>query len=235
MRKGFTLIELLVVIAIIAILAAILFPVFARAREKARQASCSSNLKQIGLGLQMYMSDYDFAVPSSYFPPCGSASAVGHPWNKQMDAYIKNQQIWQCPDDPVPNSRSYVLNRSGQWEHPINKPVFDGGSVHGFDSILGAMGESRVPAPAETLTIIEYPYSGCSWDGRNACVCCDNSCARAFFKTGEQIAAGAAGCSTLAWSHNDGFNWLFYDGHVKWLKPAATLQPKDLWTRDPND
>ncbi len=75
MRRGFTLIELLVVIAIIAILAAILFPVFARAREKARQASCQSNLKQIGLADQMYMADYDGRHVS--WVPCSDAGTPG--------------------------------------------------------------------------------------------------------------------------------------------------------------
>ena len=70
MRKGFTLIELLVVIAIIAILAAILFPVFAKAREKARQASCESNLKQLALGMLMYAQDYDEKLPANWGPAC---------------------------------------------------------------------------------------------------------------------------------------------------------------------
>ena len=93
MRKGFTLIELLVVIAIIAILAAILFPVFARAREKARQASCQSNLKQIGLAYQMYAQDYDEMIARNSI-----GSAMGIVWVPfLLNPYIKNTQIWICP------------------------------------------------------------------------------------------------------------------------------------------
>jgi prepilin-type N-terminal cleavage/methylation domain-containing protein len=76
-RHGFTLIELLVVIAIIAILAAILFPVFARAREKARQNTCLSNIKQITLGLIMYMADYDSRLPYRYYQIVGAPSCDG--------------------------------------------------------------------------------------------------------------------------------------------------------------
>jgi len=97
MRKGFTLIELLVVIAIIAILAAILFPVFARAREKARQASCQSNLKQLGLAMHMYLSDYDECyMPRAYiwFTPPGATSPAS-----VLDPYTKNLQIYRCPSD----------------------------------------------------------------------------------------------------------------------------------------
>src|SRR5688572_16786896 len=99
--KGFTLIELLVVIAIIAILAAILFPVFAQAREKARVASCMSNCKQIGLAVQMYTNDYDENLPYS------GVYGTNHPVYKQgygwgmwvvlLNPYIKNLQVWQCP------------------------------------------------------------------------------------------------------------------------------------------
>ncbi|MCD6351808.1 MAG: prepilin-type N-terminal cleavage/methylation domain-containing protein, partial [Armatimonadetes bacterium] len=101
MRRGFTLIELLVVIAIIAILAAILFPVFSRAREKARQASCLSNVKQAALGWMMYVQDYD-----ETFPPClNSLDGTGGPgtWYTAFDCawpYFKNAQIMLCPDDP---------------------------------------------------------------------------------------------------------------------------------------
>ena len=100
-KKGFTLIELLVVIAIIAILAAILFPVFARARENARRSSCSSNLKQIALGFKQYTQDYD-----EKFPMVGNAgtdgSAVSTGWAIALQPYLKSTQIFQCPSETNP-------------------------------------------------------------------------------------------------------------------------------------
>jgi prepilin-type N-terminal cleavage/methylation domain-containing protein/prepilin-type processing-associated H-X9-DG protein len=126
-RKGFTLIELLVVIAIIAILAAILFPVFAQAREKARQASCLSNVKQIALGYLMYAGDYDQKAPTgnSLRPHCMMLRTVTTPaerpdlrwwpedpagpsfgwttsWDGILGPYIKNGNIFRCPSDNVP-------------------------------------------------------------------------------------------------------------------------------------
>jgi prepilin-type N-terminal cleavage/methylation domain-containing protein/prepilin-type processing-associated H-X9-DG protein len=96
-RRGFTLIELLVVIAIIAILAAILFPVFAKAREKARQSSCLSNVKQIMIGALSYAQDYDEVLPSCW---TSSATLYDHPyWYEKCQAYIKNTQIMYCPSD----------------------------------------------------------------------------------------------------------------------------------------
>ncbi|MCE5240058.1 DUF1559 domain-containing protein [bacterium] len=98
MRRGFTLIELLVVIAIIAILAAILFPVFARAREKARQVSCLSNVRQLGTAASSYIQDYDGTYPGFYHAVTVDRyqSAV-----QVLNPYIKNQQIWRCPSSRV--------------------------------------------------------------------------------------------------------------------------------------
>ncbi len=92
--EGFTLIELLVVIAIIAILAAILFPVFARAREKAKQASCASNAKQIALGFMMYVQDYDEMFMRHCYCYGGSC------WMYKIDPYVKNWQLFSCPAKP---------------------------------------------------------------------------------------------------------------------------------------
>jgi prepilin-type N-terminal cleavage/methylation domain-containing protein/prepilin-type processing-associated H-X9-DG protein len=94
-NKGFTLIELLVVIAIIAILAAILFPVFAQAREKARQASCLSNMKQIGLAVIQYSADYDDALPRQWF--VSSSKAEQPRWMDVVQPYAKNTEIFTCP------------------------------------------------------------------------------------------------------------------------------------------
>ncbi len=113
LRSGFTLIELLVVIAIIAILAAILFPVFARARENARRASCQSNLKQIGLGFLQYTQDYDERLPSvtdgsntanvdavwNPYTNFGSSTVVFSMKDSSLQPYIKSTQIWVCPSD----------------------------------------------------------------------------------------------------------------------------------------
>ena len=124
MRRGFTLIELLVVIAIIAILAAILFPVFARAREKARQSSCLSNIKQIGVATMMYAQDYDETYPIDWYrsqsaDTCHGMCSMTQYTLDALNAYVKNSQIWVCPDDPGRNPWSTALTPS-QGNHRIS-------------------------------------------------------------------------------------------------------------------
>jgi len=100
-RKAFTLIELLVVIAIIAILAAILFPVFGRARENARRSSCQSNMKQIGLGILQYTQDYDEKYPQAYWYKNDAGDSEGYfQWTGATRPYVKSEQLFVCPSDP---------------------------------------------------------------------------------------------------------------------------------------
>jgi prepilin-type N-terminal cleavage/methylation domain-containing protein/prepilin-type processing-associated H-X9-DG protein len=139
MRKsGFTLIELLVVIAIIAILAAILFPVFARAREKARQASCLSNLKQIALGVMMYAQDFDELLPY-YQRPFGVA------WYDDLQPYLKNRGITVCPSKRDWNP-SHATHKTG---YGLNETVFPSGL--GSPTPPASVSLAQIYAPSETI------------------------------------------------------------------------------------
>ncbi len=121
LRRGFTLIELLVVIAIIAILAAILFPVFAQARESARMTSCLSNMKQIGLGFQMYTQDYDEVFPLNRSEDWNNKVTYGN-WKHLIQPYIKNYQIYRCPSNPA----SQVLDELSLYPSGYGLPLAPG-------------------------------------------------------------------------------------------------------------
>jgi prepilin-type N-terminal cleavage/methylation domain-containing protein/prepilin-type processing-associated H-X9-DG protein len=181
-RRGFTLIELLVVIAIIAILAAILFPVFAQAREKARQTTCISNLKQINLGWMMYIQDYDETLA---FRPAGTAVGAGSAcdwryvcdtpqsrsgsyinWWELVTPYMKNYQIITCPSAPneyngAPNgwtaTKSFGIGLNAYPDWGLTKSAGAFKTPFG-GTISPGVGLAEVTSPAQTVLIADAGY-----------------------------------------------------------------------------
>ncbi|NLO06472.1 MAG: DUF1559 domain-containing protein [candidate division WS1 bacterium] len=147
-RFGFTLIELLVVIAIIAILAAILFPVFARAREKARQTSCLSNLKQIGLAEKMYEQDYDERT-ASYSSHPGSSAQYSH--REMLEPYLKNTQIAQCPSADVTGTT---------WSYAPNISPVNGSYGSNYSYFFAFRKIAVIPNPSECAIFADTTSSG---------------------------------------------------------------------------
>jgi prepilin-type N-terminal cleavage/methylation domain-containing protein/prepilin-type processing-associated H-X9-DG protein len=221
MKRGFTLIELLVVIAIIAILAAILFPVFARAREKARQASCESNLKQIMLGMLMYAQDYDEKNVSLFYgsgpvdrttPDDGQM--VGYSWRTAVQPYTKNWQILTCPSAEA--GYDNTIRRTQGWKGLQGCYGYNMTNVSGRPD-AESMAWFQRPANCIALSDVDPCGKECF-----TVSCCHGSAAWT-------LAQAAASMNTYAWDpscstrHNGGSNMAFYDGHVKWEKQGSTL------------
>ncbi len=202
MRRGFTLIELLVVIAIIAILAAILFPVFARAREKARQTSCLNNVKELALAFAMYAQDYDETCPgyiaytpgSVYRPYCQNNGTYLY-WMDLLYPYVMNRQVYRCP--------SYTTTSSTD--------TFQG---YGWNSGIGYClnHPTRSGWDYDGLKLAEIKYPAETW-----CIADTAAATVQGYLTTAYHVNNPDGYKPWAIRHNRGDNFAFCDGHAKWV------------------
>jgi prepilin-type N-terminal cleavage/methylation domain-containing protein/prepilin-type processing-associated H-X9-DG protein len=262
-RIGFTLIELLVVIAIIAILAAILFPVFAKVREKARQTTCLSNEKQLGLVMLQYAQDYDEEFPTGEWYDAitnpGEGNTIqalsGYAGSKTTDS--SPVPIFVCPDDGV--KRLFGVNAPQTYTPSIalNKPnIYVGVPAGSQLQYHPGVFLSEFSGPAGTIMFAEMPYELNVVGNFNTSFCAGPGTGTLGKDTGGQLEQqlSANGAPTLP-LHSGGWNYLFVDGHAKWQRPEQTVStpgvsypvpngtgclgtiasPCGEWTRDDND
>jgi prepilin-type N-terminal cleavage/methylation domain-containing protein/prepilin-type processing-associated H-X9-DG protein len=235
-RRAFTLIELLVVITIIAILAAILFPVFAQAREKARQTSCLSNLRQMSTAVAMYVTDEEMYPVYSY--PTGNTR-----WHTILQPYVKNEQVFVCPSSAF--TRFHFRNMGYGYNYQyLARDVPRGGS--------GSSHEAQIEYPADTIAIADSWGTG-GWaqnpqpwsDAVNECDRYGNhgytidppllppSTGNRFGTscTPSSTVGGypGAGHTRIATRHNGGANVAFCDGHAKWMRREVLERDNTYW------
>ena len=229
MKRAFTLIELIVVIAIITILAAVLFPVFSQAREKARASACLSNEKQIGLSTMQYVQDYD-----ETFPYC---SGIG--WQNSLFPYIKSVNVFMCPSNPGNVHLFYGNGTDGQQfpvSYAVNRCYSISSRGHVKDGIMGYTDQygitysaqmSDIVYPASCIVVMEgnWQYTGMSpadptYHGNNGY-------------------SGATRNVALFAGHQQMTNYVYADGHSRPLKPWQTVLTAeggsgavDFWTKD---
>jgi prepilin-type N-terminal cleavage/methylation domain-containing protein/prepilin-type processing-associated H-X9-DG protein len=215
-RHGFTLIELLVVIAIISLLAAILFPVFARARENARRSSCQSNIRQIGLAIKQYTQDYD-----SHYPIVSFSNPDPSGWASNVQPYLKNEQIFQCPSekneqgatDSLWPTNEYPFNYNyTDYYYNDNLNWLDDGAGN-WDNSQGAINESLLTEPTRTIVIGDGHNGGWSYSRSSTETDVGSTYVNGVMTPNTGLAPSVR--------HLDGANYGFGDGHVKWLRPAA--------------
>jgi len=208
-HSGFTLIELLVVIAIIAILAAMIFPVFAGAREAARRTTCSSNMRQVGMAVTAYATDNDESLPCTYDRAIGDGVPTGpggwmhwtvasdgkstlyEPDKGSLFPYVKNTAIFRCPTDPSRHANSLAINSR------LSSPT-------GVKGYFAGLSLAALPEPASTFMFVE--------EFQDQCKATDDAYYNVDF-------------NGLSSRHQGGLNFLFCDGHVKYLRTSAVYYP----------
>ncbi len=208
--QGFTLIELLVVIAIIAILAAILFPVFASAREKARSTVCLSNMKQLGTATYLYVQDYD-----ETFPLDGHTTNEDS-WVFNLDAYIKNKQILRCPSDTSTNwyprspgtftAARFTSYGTNMWMAPLLAGE-SGNGTHGYTKLASIVSPAATIYSAELSKNITEDHFHCAW----------------WRPDNPDYIYETPGTALDYKRHQQGANYFFCDGHAKWMRFEQTF------------
>ncbi len=208
-RTGFTLVELLIVLAILTILAALLFPVFARARERARQIVCLSNDRQLGMGIALYTQDYDEHLPS------GTIGTVGQGWAGQTYPYAHNVELYRCPDDVTEESKgdlrfliSYALNCNTAGV-PLAALAATSATVLAFE-VNDSFADVRTPETTSP-TGRGLPRDNCPEE-------CGKPFGADYYATGNVGGVTPKLSTTVRPYHDPTSNYLAADGHIKALR-----------------
>jgi prepilin-type N-terminal cleavage/methylation domain-containing protein len=246
LKRAFTLIELLVVIAIIAILAAILFPVFARAREAARKTACLSNTKQIGTALMMYSQDYEEVLPQPQSGVCPGVSCFG--WADMIYPYIKNEKVFDCPSSSIrtklipgvdpprfyrdsgsTDATGIALPAGTNYNYGVNAFAITGGGAAGTGGVFGQdtttlgypnLPLAAIPSPASTAAVAE---------GRGATPWFLSQSGPSYASVDAQVDGRRHLANNAALDKTNACLVVYCDGHAKFTNLALSIST-NIWS-----